>query len=239
MGMKSEITSETGSKGLCELRYIKDKAKIIVAQTNKVHEIDIENVRCNLPEDYGPRKVYPNLYYKLNSDEDILFELRPYGTDMENRFMVSYKWIPHADGENPKTYTSAGRKVTVKKTGKDLWIPEHEQFNVEFDIIAGKYKGMTIKASLAYQFAEDDEGNVMIAGHGQWFSGWARELEQFIMLAGFDFTSDNIRWSDDDSEVLVELNDILSARKNVIDVKIVNGWVREFVGGPPDGVTFK
>jgi len=236
--MRTEITTESGVKGLCELRYTKNAAKLIVAQTNKVHEIAIENVRCNLPEDYGPRKVYPNLYFKLNADEDILFELRPYGTETENRYMVQYKWIPHAEGENPKTYTAKGREVTFK-TGKTGWVPEHEQFNVEFDIVAGKYKGMISKASLAYQFADDDEGNVMITGHGNWFSGWARELERFLMLAGFDFTSDNIRWDDDEAVVLTELHSILSDRQKIIDISVVKGWVRDFVGGPPDGMTIK
>lgn len=239
--MRSEIVYDQGPKGMCEVRLERsgktDRSKllsirIVDLEDGNVYEIPPEN--SQVPVEFIPEGK--PFYYKLNAGEDTLYNLRPYGTETENVFVVQHKWIPHAEDEMPSTFFKEGREVVWKnpKTGKvqKWWDPEMDMFNVEMTIVMGKYKGLEFRQSLGFLFREDgNTGNVMLSGKGK----PAKTLETYLKLAGFDFQFDNIGWHDgDDSMVLYELDELLGDRADThsFQVKIAKGWPKEFFAAP-------
>jgi hypothetical protein len=235
MPTKRDIQFESGKSGYGELRCLKNFIKIIDAKTNKPYEIEYDQVLCALPDGYNPRKTYSPVFFKLNSTATACYDLRPYGSDENRKFIARYKWIPRKDGERPKLYTAKGRDVTYKNGFVD-WVPEHDQFNVEFEILTGDFKGLPVRGSYSYQFDEDEDGSFMIVGHGKWYAGWAQEVDNLLMRCGFDFQSDNIPWSDDPADVLEHLDAILADRAKPVEITVVKGWVRD-IENIADGLT--
>jgi len=224
-GTKREILFDKGPKGKCEVRILKNKTIRIVAEDSLVYDIDPEN-------SLAPVVVAgKDMFFRLNKNETHLYDLRPYGSETEATFIVQHKWIPHGEGKVPETFTKQGREVTWRAPDGGIrkwWDPEMEMFNVEMEIITGKYKGMTFKQALAYFFYEDEDGNMMMSGKGK----PARMLEDYMTLSGFDWSVDTIPFS---SNILPALDGLLQDRSRPFQVRVVKGWVKEMFTAPDLG----
>ena len=236
MGTKVEITFETGPSGRGEIRCLKDGVKIIASDGSVYEDISYDAVYCPLPEDAKQGKSYSPMYFKLNRDGTALYSLWPWGTETDYKYYVKFAWFPRKEGEAPSTYTQRGKRINYPSGFSD-WRPDHEVFNAELEIVAGKFKGLLVKKQFGYQMFEDpDTGLMMIGGHGNWFGGWARELILFLRLAGYDPQEDQIRWADDEGVVLAALEKVLQDRDVVFEITIKDGWVKDMTP-MGDGVT--
>ena len=238
MGTRREKQIETGPKGQGELRILKGdgdddfKVKIIDAAGIVKGEFAPDQCFAPLPVDVAPRKVYSPIYFKLSSDEQAIFELRPYGAPREDKFTVRFKRLPHKDGEEPDHYEAPARDVKWlnPKTKKivPLHFPAMEKFNALLEIVAGKYKGMEMKVTLAYMFEEDDlDGGCYLLGKGKEYD----LLESFLTQAGYDWDSDSMEYT---QNVCPQLDVILQerAQDNIFTVRIAKGWPKEFESLP-------
>jgi hypothetical protein len=237
MGTAVEITYDSGKRGFGELRGLSDGAKIVDQRTKREYVFTMDQVYCALPEDFDVRKTYGPVSYRMDADGEVLFNCAPYGTDTENRFIAQFAGLSRDEDHNIVVNHKPGRDVTFA-SGKPGYIPEHDKFFATFDIVAGKFKGMQLPASLEYMIVPDSEDNIMLAGHGWPESAWAKNLERFMTFNGYDFTGDSIKYSDDQKLVLEELDAILLDRARPIDVTINKGWIDEFQA-VADGLKFE
>ena len=229
--MRKEMTYEQGPKGLGELRVLKDGVLQIINDEGIVYNIQPKNVLTPIPElKEGDRLT--NIHFKLNTDEDSLYELRPYGEPKgPNWFVVRYKKAPHREGEEPDHYTKEGRKVTYwdekERKNKSFYDPEAEQWNALVEIVDGQFKGCEIKVYLGYFFFEDptQEGATMFRGKG----GLGTFTDVFMTLAGYDWSNDIIPFS---NNVVPEVDRILQERSedHLFRVRIRKGYIKEAQG---------
>jgi len=230
MGTKREVTYEQGPKGECEVRILKDGTIRIAAYDGGTY--DIEEANALVPVVLAGK----NLYFRLNKGETHLYDLRPYGSETENTFIVRHKWIPEGEDGVPETFNQPGREVTWRNPAdgkvRKWWDAGGEKFNVEMEIVTGKYKGMTFKKTLDYTFREDeDTGNMMLKGKGK----PARDTETYLTLAGYDWSHDEVPRS---ANILPALNALLADRNGVFQVKVEKGWVKEMFSAP-EGMKFE
>ena len=238
MGTRRDKQQEVGPKGEGELRVLKGegdeefKLKLINAAGIVVGEFSPDACLTALPADIAPRKVYGPIFYKLSGDEQAIYELRPWGTAREDKFLCRFKRLPSRDGEEPTHYTAEARDIMWlnPKTNKrvPLHFPELEKFNSLLEVVTGKFKGMELKCTLAYFFEEDpDDGTTYITGKGKEYD----LLESFMTQAGYDWNSDSMEYT---PNVLPQLDVILQsvADENVFEVRIKKGWPKEFTSIP-------
>jgi hypothetical protein len=223
MGTKREITFDRGPRGECEIRLLKDGTIRVAASDGGVYDIEPDNALVPVVQ------AGHNFYFRLNKNETHLYDLRPYGTETENTFIVRHKWIPHGEDSVPESFNQPGREVVWRNPATNKvqkwWDPGGEMFNVEMEIVTGKYEGMTFKQTLLYCFKEDDDGNMMLSGKGK----PARQTETYLTLAGYDWSHDVLPYS---ANILPALDAVLQDRTNIFQVKIAKGWVKEMFSAP-------
>lgn len=224
--MRKEMEFETGPKGLGELQVMEDGMLQLVNAAGIIYPVPPEKVLTPLPE-LKPGDHLSNVYFRMNTDEDVLYDLRPYGDPADQDwYIVRYKRAPHKDGEEPDHYLKDGRKVNwVDEQGRNqsFYDPACEQFNVMLEVINGKFKGCELKVHLGYFFFEDaQEGGTRFKGKGR----IGTFTDVLMTLAGFDWTNDTIPFS---ANIVPQIDSILQARAEdqAFRVRIKKGWVKE------------
>jgi len=211
--VKREISSNKGPRGKGSLRTYKNNIKITTPDGD-VHEISKENIGkgINVMAD-------DNLYFELSPGGTWLYQLRPWS----GTFYVKFKWFPHKEDGVPEYYLQEGGPRTNPKTGQSWVAKDRLSFSAEFEIVEGKYKGMTIRQYFDYLFDEDDDGMAKLVGSGK----AAKRLDEFLRLAGGDF---EIEYS---HNILPGLMKILkSKRSQFFMVKVDEGKIQETFDTP-------
>jgi len=224
--MRKDTAFETGPKGLGEFQFVEEGLVQVVNEAGIIYQITPDKVLTPLPEmAVGDR--LQQVYFRLNSDEDTLYDLRPFGDPIAPPwFIARYKRAPHKEGEAPTHYFKDERTVNyVDERGKPRSFvdPACEQFNVMAEIISGPFKNCEVKIHLGYFYFEDtQEGGTRWRGKGS----IGTFTDAFLTQAGFDWNNDTIPFSDN---VVPQVDEILTARAPVhaFKIKIKKGWVKE------------
>jgi len=162
-------------------------------------------------------------YITMNQDATTIYRLIP----PDGSYVVKYAGLVHRDDELPAPYMAEERSG---KNERGSWkIPAHPAFRVKMEIATGKYERGILTHELAYCFQQslEDGGFTDLVGFG------SKNMADFLGHVGFDFSEDDIRYSEN---VLPALDKLLATKNKLFIATVKDGWVKDF-GEVPEGFT--
>lgn len=223
MGTQRDITFESGAKGRCTSKKYSGGIRLTVTEEGPnegtIYEIKKDNI--SVPATISA----PNMFFKLSSDDNFLYNLHPYGEwkDMDDNydtiFTVHITGMPRKkDAPDPMFWTRQGRLAPWGK-----WQPEALMFTIFTQILEPKkYKGLQIPGTFLYGFDRDELGNMKVVGIGT----DATKLEALMNLGGFDWIEDEIPYS---NNVLPDLEALFLDRDRPFVVRMRKGYINKLL----------
>lgn len=220
--MKRVIESGTSKKGVASLR--KTAEYIIVKLDGHTYEIPYEDAPKILPEG---EEVFVRIWD--SNTGPVLNEARPAGGSHVVRFKQFGRDLQgETDIPMPWVMKGGPRKT---KTGKTWVAPDKLVFTAELEILVEPHKGILIPLLLDYLFEQyEDTGHTMIRGSGK----AAQRVVKFMELAGFDWNTDDVEWSEN---VLPALEALLSTKDKIFMVTMTGTGYPDSLSELPAGVT--
>ena len=155
----------------------------------------------------------------LSGDNNKIFNARPQG----GSHLCQFIGFASRDAE-PPTPRKIDAKTGTSKKGQAYKIPEHLEFTALFQILGGQWKGYQLANNVFYAFLPYEGGITQIKGTG------SQKLEDFLMVTGLDFATDDIPFSENVLPFLEKL--LLSRGKKLIIGLSPDGWVDTIVQAP-------
>jgi hypothetical protein len=159
-------------------------------------------------------------FVSLDREESKVRGFRPFA----GNFVVEFKGIYHKDNELPQPQLKAAKQIQWVKGGKPMsgTIPTHQEFSVVMEIVGSEWEGTKLFAYPWYMFERDIDGSAKQVGPG----GEINKVNDLLKLAGFDFVTDNLAYSDN---VLPELELLLQSKgPHQFTVDVVKGYVKDY-----------
>ena len=217
MAIPTEVRSGSYIKGLAEVR-IRDDAELVIV-------MDENGAKYTIPYDASDIGDIVNGRYRVtvSSDGTKIFSITP----VDGTFIVRYDGMVTQDGNlpMPKLMKGGERK---SKNGKGTWIaPDYLAFTVLLKVISNPNKRIKIPYNLNYSFEQylDTKETLIPIG-----SSPLERTEKFLRVAGYDFSTDSIPWSEN---VLPAVDDTLTDRAVKFQVFMKNGYVDDIAPMPP------
>jgi hypothetical protein len=190
MGTKRQQESNYGPKGIADVKVLTKAVKVTFRNSGDVYEIAKEDAPDVLASG-------SDMYVKLSGDEQRIWELRP----ASGNHIVHFKRFRAKEDEPPTFFVTDGRKVNLPN-GKSFWDPGGPRFTTELEILEGPYAGMVIPYILDYVFAKDEDGSFYLKGR-------IAKTDEFMGLAGYDWTDDELSYEEN---MLPSLEELLQSR---------------------------
>ena len=204
-------TGVKGASGKAEVTVTSNKVR--VQFTEKDQTVDV------LREDAPDYMVSGLQIVNLSGDNNKIFSAKPMGGSHVCRFIGF--WSKEAEPPTPRKIDA---RTGTSKAGKAYKIPEHLEFTALFEIVSKKWNRYQLSQNLFYAFQHYEGDITQIKGDG------SQKLSEFLMVAGLDFTSDEIPWSEN---VLPYLEKLLLSRKKQLVISVTSdGWVDTIVEAP-------
>ena len=204
-------TGSKGASGLADVTVTSNKVRVIFDGKDQV--IDV------LREDAPDYMVSGRQVVNLSGDNNRIFSAKPIGGSHVCRFIGFW-----SKEDEPPTPRKIDARTGTSKAGKPYKIPEHLEFTALFEITSKKWNRYQLSQNLFYAF-EHYEGDItQIKGAG------SQKLTDFLMVAGLDFATDEIPFSENVLPFLEKL--LLSRKKNLVISLTPDGWVDTIVEAP-------
>lgn len=214
MPLPTAVKSNTGVRGLAEVRVLKDTVRVIFKADHDTYEVH----KDGWDRDSGLYNI------TLNRENDKIKYSSPPGRP--EPYLVRFFEFGNRIGRTeddpgvPEAKVRPGRQMPGR-SGGFYFVPDMLEASAKLTVVEkGLYEGMTIPYSLPYVF-EQYAGQTITMLRGT--ASQNRRIEDFLRAAGFDLMNDEIPWS---SNVLPYLEFKLQQAGAVFSVLLnENGFV--------------
>ena len=205
--MKKKFKSTSGPKGLAaSVRKLKAGIKIVDENGEEYGPFPFDRVSDDLRFLEGASwSSFTDVYFSLNYNEDFLYDIHPY---------TGFQYIRFKKIQNRRDKPPTTRAYT------DNWGNRRVVFDVVFEVVGGKYAGMTVPRSYPYIFAADPDSDLIILNGT---AGQVEQVDELLGFAGFDEPKDDIEMSDN---ILPALQERLLRHNEVFGGTIDEGWIQ-------------
>lgn len=208
-------TGGKGANGIANVTVTTNKVRVEFEDNN--NQV-IEVLRDDAP-DYI---ITGRQIVVLSSDNNKIFSAKPIG----GSYMCKFIGFWSREGEPPTPKKVEARTGTSSK-GNAYKIPEHLEFTVLFEIVTPKkWSKYQLSMNLFYAFSEYEGGITQIKGAG------SQKLVEFLEVAGVDFTTDDIPFSENVLPFIEKM--LLNRNKTMVISLNQKGWVDSVVVAPDD-----
>ena len=214
MPVYSKIKSNTGTRGLAEVRVLKNSLRVIFEDGDQ-YEVSNEGWE------------YPTGTYSITlskGNDKVLYVNPPPGVSL----LVKFKEFGNRTNGVPEPKIKRGGTFPGKNGGS-FHVPDHMVFTSQLEIVEPDsiYKGLTVPYQLDYAFERyQATTNTMIVAT----QSRLVKIEDFLRIAGFDPLENDIPWSDN---ILVFLEEQFQKAGKVFQVKLnEKGFISQLVEIP-------
>lgn len=208
MAIHTETRGGSYLRGLADVR-VRDDAELVIQLE--------EGERYVVPYDMSAVGEVTDGRYRvsMSSDGSTLFGITP----STGTFIVRYDGMVGQEGKlpTPKLVQGGPRKT---RDGKKTWLaPDYLAFTVLLRVLSKNCKRMIIPYQLNYSFEQYKDTNETVIPLG---TKMLERTASFLQLAGMDFNTDSIPFSDN---ILPFLDDLFASRNTKFQVVLKNGYV--------------
>lgn len=152
--------------------------------------------------------------FRTSEDGGTLYGVAP----ASGMFICQFNRFAAKKGEVPRPWLQPGGPRDYN--GKHWVAKDQYMFTCLLTILSGDWKGCEIAFILPYAFVAEANGDVAIKTGAKTLE----KIDNALTLFGIDWTTDNLKWSDN---ILPALEEILQTRSGIFQAALEKGNVQE------------